>query len=142
MKKSNMSWIVTLLKKDIHGVEAWFEKGVKNGACGVAKGLELEVKWGIRRIVTCREIEVKYGIRSLVVWFEQKHNVHGVVACHEKGEIDGDVQQEKKEGSHRDLIAQRACGFAVGQRSLKRSGGGRDDFREVLVPILLISAHF
>ena len=92
--------------------------------------------------MACREIEVKYGIRSLVVWFEQKHNMHGVVAWHEKGEIDGDVQQEKKEGSHRDLFEQRACGFVVGQRSLKRSGGVQDDFRAVLVPILTISEYF
>ena len=137
--KGNIGWVVTLVKKDIHGV---VEKGVKKGACGVAKSLGLEVKWGIRRVVACREIEVKYGIHSLVVWFEQKHNVHGVVACHEKGEIDGDVQQEKKEVSHRDLFEQRACGFAVGQRSLKRSGRVRDDFRAVLVPILTLSAHF
>ena len=89
----------------------------------------------------CCEIEMKYGIRSLVVWFEQKHNVHGFVACHEKGVIDGDVQQEKKEGSHRDLFEQRACGFAVGQISLKRSGGVQDDFWAVLVPILTLSAH-
>ena len=41
MKTGNIGWVV---KKDIHGVGAWFEKGVNKDACGVAKGLELEVK--------------------------------------------------------------------------------------------------
>ena len=48
MKKCNIDWVV---KKDIHGVGAWFEKGVKKGACWFAKSLGLEVKWGIRHVV-------------------------------------------------------------------------------------------
>ena len=64
------------MMKDIHGVGAWFDKGVKKGESGVAKGLELEAK----RVVACCEIGVKYSIRSVVAWFEQKCNVHGVVA--------------------------------------------------------------
>ena len=84
--KGNIGWVVTLVKKDIHGV---VEKGVKKGACGVAKSLGLEVKWGIRRVVARHVKEVKYGIHSPAACFEQKHNVHGVVACQEKRVIDG-----------------------------------------------------
>ena len=40
------------------------------------------MKWN-----TC-ETEVKCGIHTLAVWFEQKRNVHGFAACHEKRVID------------------------------------------------------
>ena len=86
---------------------------------------------------------MKYDIRGLAVWFEQKRNVHGFAACHEKGVIEGEVQLEKKvkKGNCRDLRAYCVIEHRL-RRWLKGSKFVRNDCWAVLKPILTLSAHF